>query len=42
MKVIYAKRIYNVPFFQSYDPYSTAQLQLSSQRSYQYPHRIVY
>ncbi|GAB1867146.1 Prohormone-2 [Camponotus japonicus] len=27
---------------QSYDPYSTAQLQLSSQRSYQYPHRIVY
>lgn len=28
---------------QSYDPYSTAQLQLSSQpRSYQYPHRVVY
>lgn len=28
---------------QNYDPYSTAQLQLSSQpRSYQYPHRIVY
>lgn len=28
---------------QSYDPYSTAQLQLSSQpRSYQYPHRLVY
>ncbi|XP_072762681.1 prohormone-2 isoform X2 [Anoplolepis gracilipes] len=28
---------------QSYNPYSTAQLQLSSQpRSYQYPHRVVY
>lgn len=28
---------------QSYDPYSAAQLQLSSQpRSYQYPHRMVY